>query len=279
MTPAPDLLPARRPAVMGVLNVTPDSFSDGGAHARLDAALSHARRMSADGADIIDIGGESTRPGADPVGEQEEQDRVLPVIEALAKEGVTPLSIDTMKPAVAVEAVKAGASIWNDVSALTHSDDSLDAAIGLNVTIALMHMRGRPQTMQTDLAPYQDVTGEVASFLYERASALAAAGLDRAKIWLDPGIGFGKSLEDNLRLTRELGQLCAWGFPVLYGASRKSFIGRIDDDASEPTARLGGSLAAALFAVKEGARIVRVHDVRETVQALSVWRAVREAAG
>ncbi|MBA4800686.1 MAG: dihydropteroate synthase [Euryhalocaulis sp.] len=261
---------------MGILNVTPDSFSDGGRYKARDAAMRQAMIMIDQGADIIDIGGESTRPGADSVSETEELDRVIPVIEALRAESATPVSIDTMKPAVARAAIGAGANIWNDVTALRFADDSPAAAAELGVPIVLMHMRGDPKTMQADLAPYDDVVADVAAFLTGRAGAAEAAGVSRENIWLDPGIGFGKSLEDNLALTRGLRQVSELGLPVLYGASRKRFIALLDPAADSAADRLGGSVAAAIAAAEGGARVLRVHDVAETAQALKVWRAIKD---
>lgn len=269
------LLPPDRPAIMGILNVTPDSFSDGGRFKARDAAMRQAMAMIDQGADIIDIGGESTRPGSDPVSETEELDRVIPVIEALRAESATPVSIDTMKPAVARAAIGAGANIWNDVTALRFADDSPAAAAELGVPIVLMHMRGDPKTMQADLAPYDDVVADVAAFLTGRAGAAEAAGVSRENIWLDPGIGFGKSLEDNLALTRGLRQVSELGRPVLYGASRKRFIALLEPAADSAAERLGGSVAAAIAAAEGGARVLRVHDVTETAQALTVWRAIK----
>ena len=270
------LLPPDRPAIMGILNVTPDSFSDGGRFKARDAAMRQAMMMIDQGADIIDIGGESTRPGSDPVSETEELDRVIPVIEALRAESATPVSIDTMKPAVARAAIGAGANIWNDVTALRFADDSPAAAAELGVPIVLTHMRGDPKTMQADLAPYDDVVADVAAFLTGRAGAAEAAGVSRENIWLDPGIGFGKSLEDNLALTRGLRQVSELGLPVLYGASRKRFIALLDPSADSAAERLGGSVAAAIAAADGGARVLRVHDVAETAQALKVWRAIKD---
>jgi dihydropteroate synthase len=259
---------------MGVINVTPDSFSDGGRFLDLEAAVSHGLKLVADGADILDIGGESTRPGAAPVSEAEEIARVLPLIEALAEETSAILSIDTMKPAVARAAVSAGAAIWNDVSALTWAPDSLETAAALGCDIVLMHMRGEPQIMQR--APrYEDVVAEVVTYLAGRADAAIAAGVERRRIWLDPGIGFGKTLEHNLSLLAHLDRLTALGFPVLLGASRKSFLAKIDPLAATAADRLGGSLAVALAGARAGVAAVRVHDVRETVQALMVQEAIR----
>jgi dihydropteroate synthase len=261
---------------MGVLNATPDSFSDGGRFLDLQAGLAHARALIAAGADILDIGGESTRPGAAPVGVQEEIDRVVPLIAALAAEHPIPLSIDTMKPAVARAAVAAGASIWNDVTALRHEAAAPAIAAELGCRVVLMHMQGEPGAMQRS-PRYEDVAAEVCAFLAARAEAAMAAGVPREKIWLDPGIGFGKHMTDhNLPLLRNLDQVVALGFPVLLGVSRKSFIGAVDA-GSGPDDRLGGSLAGALWGALAGVAAVRVHDVRQTVQALRVWRAIDEA--
>jgi dihydropteroate synthase len=259
---------------MGVVNVTPDSFSDGGRFLDLDAAVDHARGLIVQGADILDIGGESTRPHAAPVSEAEEIARVVPVITALR--GKATLSIDTMKPAVARAAVAAGATIWNDVTALRGSPDSLDAAAELGCEVVLMHMLGEPGTMQDD-PRYEDVVGEVTQFLLDRAQAARAAGVAHGRISLDPGIGFGKTLAHNLALLAHLDRIVALGFPVVLGASRKSFLAKIDPTAKQATDRIGGSLAAALAGAAAGVRTLRVHDVRETVQALAVATAIRQA--
>lgn len=265
------------PKVMGVVNVTPDSFSDGGQFQDIDAALDHARALIAAGADILDIGGESTRPGADPVGEDEELGRVLPLIQALHGETEVPLSIDTMKPGVARAAVAAGAAIWNDVTALGFAPESLPTAAALDCTVVLMHMRGTPKTMLRE-AHYDDVVSEVAAFLQARAEAAMQAGVARERIWLDPGVGFGKAASHSLALLAGLERIVALGFPVVLGASRKRFIGRIDPLAGEAGDRIGGSLAAALAGARAGAAVIRAHDVRETKQALAVQAAI-EAAG
>lgn len=260
---------------MGIVNVTPDSFSDGGKHNGAEAAVEHGLRLLADGADLLDIGGESTRPGAAPVSEAEELERVLPVIAGLRARTDTPLSVDTMKPAVARAAVAAGATIWNDVGALT-APGACETAADLGCEVVLMHMLGEPRTMQA--APhYDDVVGEVEAFLLARTGAAMAAGVAREKIWLDPGIGFGKTVAHNLALLAALPRLVALGHPVLLGASRKRFIAGIDPLAGPADARLGGSLAAALIGGAAGVAAVRVHDVRETVQALRVQAAVASA--
>jgi len=262
---------------MGVVNVTPDSFSDGGRNFDGQAALGHARRLIAEGADILDIGGESTRPGATPVAEAEEIARVAPLVAALRAESAIPISVDTMKPAVARAAMAAGATLWNDVTALRHAPDSPALAAELGCEVVLMHMQGEPGTMQAE-PRYDDVVGEVADFLAARAEAAMAAGVARQKIWLDPGVGFGKHIVGhNLPLLAGLERIVALGFPVLLGVSRKSFIGRLDGEAP-PDQRLGGSLAGALWGAAAGVAAVRVHDVRDTVQALRVWNAIGQAA-
>jgi dihydropteroate synthase len=261
-----------RPLVMGVLNVTPDSFSDGGRFMEPAAALDHAQRMIADGADIIDIGAESTRPGAAPTPEAEELKRVIPLVENLSASHV-PISADTRKPAVMRAAIAAGASMINDVSAL-RAPGAMDALVGASqpVAVCVMHMQGEPATMQQAPA-YTDVVGEVKSFLVERARACEAAGIARERIVLDPGFGFGKTVAHNLDLMRGLPEIVALGYPVLAGLSRKSTIGALT--GREVTDRVAGSLAAALAAVARGATIVRVHDVRDTVDALKVWSAIQ----
>ena len=261
-----------RPLVMGVVNVTPDSFSDGGRLASLEAALAHALALDADGADILDIGGESTRPGAEPVSVAEEIERTLPLLNALRPRTTRRLSIDTCKPEVAEAAVRAGADIWNDVTALG-TPGAADLAAELGCGVVLMHMQGEPRTMQA--APhYDDVLAEVCAFLEARAEAALSAGVARERIWLDPGIGFGKTLEHNLALLSGLPALVALGFPVLLGASRKRFIAALDPLATDADDRLGGSLAAALHGARSGVAAVRVHDVRETVQALAIQAAI-----
>ena len=266
-----------RPQVMGIVNVTPDSFSDGGRLASVEAAVAHGLALVEQGADILDIGGESTRPGAEPVDATEEIARVVPVIEGLRARWSGPISIDTMKPAVARAAVAAGATIWNDVTALGFAPDSPATAADLGCDVVLMHMQGEPRTMQAD-PRYRDVVAEVADWLVARAEAAMAAGVARDRIRLDPGIGFGKTAAHNLALTAQLERLVAIGFPILYGASRKRTIQSIDSTATDPADRLGGSLALALEAARAGASIIRVHDVRETVQALAVQAAVMAAA-
>lgn len=264
------------PLVMGIVNVTPDSFSDGGRHATAEAALIHALKLIEQGADVLDVGGESTRPGSDPVDEAEEIARVAPLIAEIRARWDGRISIDTMKPAVARAAVVAGATMWNDVTALNHAPDSLATAAELGCEVVLMHMKGAPKTMQDD-PRYDDVTAEVVAFLAARAEAAVAAGIAREKIWLDPGIGFAKTTAHNLTLTARLGALVDLGFPVLYAASRKRLIQGVDAAAIEAGDRLGGSLALALEGGRRGARMVRVHDVRETVQALKLQAAVTAA--
>ncbi|ADL00184.1 dihydropteroate synthase [Brevundimonas subvibrioides] len=266
-----------RPRVMGILNVTPDSFSDGGRHASVEGGLAQAMKLIGDGADILDIGGESTRPGAEPVPADEEIARTLPVIEAVHARWHGPISIDTMKPEVARAAMAAGATIWNDVTALTFSPDSPAVAADLGCEVVLMHMLGEPRSMQVE-PRYDDVVAEVTAYLAERARVAEAAGVSRGRITLDPGVGFGKTIEHNLALIAGLGDLVRTGYPVLMGASRKRMIRNIDPSAVEAGDRLGGSLAIALDAAARGASIVRVHDVRETVQALAMQAAIGGAA-
>ncbi len=258
-----------------MVNATPDSFSDGGRLPTAEAAAAHGLSLVAAGAAVLDIGGESTRPGAASVSEAEERERVVPVIARLRAAGAAvPLSVDTMKPAVARAAVAAGASIWNDVFAL-RAPGALETAAELGCGVVLMHMQGEPRTMQA--APdYADVVAEVEAFLLARAEAAVSAGVRREAVTLDPGVGFGKTLEHNLALLRALPRLAAHGYPVLVGASRKRSVQAIDPTAAAPDDRLGGSLAFALWAAANGAAAVRVHDVRETAQALAVWRALAE---
>ena len=266
------------PLIMGVLNVTPDSFSDGGRFDDLEAARVHARAMIAAGAQILDIGGESTRPGAPPVPADIEIGRVVPLIEALSDQDDVLISVDTMKPEVAFAAIQAGATIWNDVTALRGSPDAPRVAAELGCHVVLMHMQGNPQTMQTAPA-YDDVVADVAAFLRSRADTAIAAGVAPDRIWLDPGIGFGKTLAHNLSLLAGLDRIVALGFPVLLGASRKSFIARLDPSARSSDHRLAGSLACVLAGAAAGVAGVRVHDVAETAQALHVWSAIQGAVG
>ena len=262
---------------MGILNVTPDSFSDGGRFQSLDAVASRAVEMVAHGADWLDIGGESTRPGAAPVSQAEEIDRVVPAIEAVRDACPTPVSIDTRKPAVARAAVAAGASLWNDITALSEAPDSLETCAALGCQVVLMHMKGEPRTMQ--MAPaYDDVVAEVTAMLETRARAAIAGGVAREAIWLDPGIGFGKRLEHNLALLAP----STIGKPRAHRrsrrASRKGFIRELDPGAREPLDRLGGSLAVVLAGARADVAMVRVHDVRQTAQALAVAAAIEAAA-
>jgi dihydropteroate synthase len=260
-----------RPLVMGIVNVTPDSFSDGGQHSSRDAALAHAHQLITEGADMIDIGGESTRPGARPVGIQEEQDRVLPIIEGLRGAPV-PVSIDTCKAEVMKAAIAAGAQMVNDINALQDAA-AMDAVAASDVAVCLMHKQGDPQTMQQQ-PRYQDVVADVSAFLRGRIAAAEGAGIQRQRIVIDPGFGFGKTLAHNLSLLRELRKLAELGVPLLAGLSRKSMLGALT--GQEVGRRLPASVAAALIAVQNGAGIVRVHDVRATVDALKVWRAVEK---
>lgn len=258
-----------RPLVMGIVNVTPDSFSDGGRHLLRDAAIAHAQQLIAEGADILDIGGESTRPGAQKISVHEELDRVLPVIEGLRGVAV-PLSIDTCKPEVMRSALAAGASMVNDINALQQAE-ALAAVAASDAAVCLMHKQGQPQTMQLE-PHYQDVLHEVMDFLRTRVAAAEAAGIAVDRILADPGFGFGKNLAHNLTLLRNLDKFSELGVPLLVGLSRKSMLGKIT--GQEVDNRLSASLAAALVAVQRGARIVRVHDVRATCDALKIWNAV-----
>lgn len=265
------MLDLRQPVVMGVLNVTPDSFSDGGCYRQLDAALRRADIMAAEGAAIIDVGGESTRPGAPAVSIQEELDRVMPVVERLAGELPVPVSVDTSKPEVMHEAARAGAGLINDVWAL-RQPGALEAAAASGLPVCLMHMLGEPATMQQE-PRYGDVMAEVRGFLAERVRVCEVAGIPRERILVDPGFGFGKTLDHNLSLLRHLDGFTDLAAGVLAGVSRKSMIGLLLDAPIDE--RLAGSLAAAVIAVWQGAKMIRAHDVRETVQALRVCAAVR----
>ncbi len=262
-----------RPLVMGVLNVTPDSFADGGAYLDILDAADRVRQMLGEGADIVDIGGESTRPGAAPTSEADELDRVVPLLEKIRvscdARGV-PISVDTRKPAVMRAAIAAGASMINDVNAL-RAPGAMEAVSASTAAVCLMHMRGEPATMQRE-AVYEDVVADVAAFLGARAEACVAAGIGRDRIVLDPGFGFGKTVDHNLDLLRRLAEIVALGYPLLAGLSRKSTIGVLT--GRDVDDRMAGSVGAALAAVARGATIVRVHDVRETADALKVWRAV-----
>lgn len=256
---------------MGVLNVTPDSFSDGGAYGDAEHAIAAGLAMAAAGADIVDVGGESTRPGAPPTLPAEEARRIVPVVRALAAAGVR-VSIDTRNAPTMQAALAAGAAIVNDVSALTHDPDAAAVVAAAGCPVVLMHMRGTPDTMNAR-AVYADVAAEVRDELAARIAAAERAGIAREAIAIDPGIGFAKLAPHSLEMLRRLPELTALGRPVLVGVSRKSFLGRIGGE-TDPRRRLPGSLAAGLFAVGRGARILRVHDVAETVQALLVWSAL-----
>ena len=262
------------PRVMGIVNVTPDSFSDGGRFLGPEAAIAHARRLVAEGAEILDIGGESTRPGAEPVSAQDEIARILPVVRAMRAESRVALSIDTMKPEVMRAAAAEGASIWNDVTSLGVAPGAEAVAAELGCEVMLMHMQGEPRTMQ-DNPVYEDVVREVCEFLQARAEAAMAAGVKREAIWVDPGIGFGKTLEHNLQLLANLDAIKALGFKTVLGVSRKRFLRAIDKTAVEATDRLGGSLAGAIVGAEAGMDAIRVHDVRETVQALRTFSLVQ----
>ncbi|MEN1942813.1 dihydropteroate synthase [Luteimonas sp. MJ293] len=264
-----------RPRVMGIVNITPDSFSDGGAHFDVEAAVAHGLALVAEGADILDIGGESTRPGADAVPLEEELRRTVPVIERLDSETRVPLSIDTFKPEVMRAAVAAGAGMINDICGL-RSEGALEAAAELGVPVVLMHMLGEPRSMQ-DAPSYDDVVGEVHRFLAERIFAAEMAGIPRSRIVADPGFGFGKTTAHNMTLLAQLERFGELGVPVLAGLSRKRSIGEITG-RDMPQQRVYGSVAAHLLAAQRGAKILRVHDVAATVDALRVWEAVDAVA-
>ena len=265
--------PSFRPLVMGVLNVTPDSFSDGARFSSLDAAITQAELMIESGVDIIDIGGESTRPGSPPLSIEEELRRVMPVLYALRDCG-KPISVDTRRPEVMHEAMIAGVDMINDITGF-RDEDSLSLLRDSDCALCIMHMQGTPQTMQHD-PNYDDVVREVSEFLLQRADAAASEGIDRRRLCIDPGFGFGKTLEHNLKLLANVGRIQhQLSLPLLVGLSRKSMIGKLTDKPVEQ--RMAGSIAAALYAISQGARIVRVHDVAETVDAISVWQAVKNA--
>ena len=257
---------------MGVLNVTPDSFSDGGEYATHEAAIAHGRRLLAEGADILDIGGESTRPGADEIYADEQVRRILPVVQTLAAEGAV-ISVDTRSAAVMAAGIAAGARIINDISALEDDAGALATVARNGAHLVLMHKQGSPATMQRN-PRYNDVVGDVEGYLRRRLATCVAAGIAPERIAIDPGIGFGKTLEDNVALIRAIPRFASLGPPLLVGLSRKSFIGRMSGE-EDPRARLPGSLAAALMAVEHGAHILRVHDVGATRQALAVWQGLR----
>jgi len=256
--------------LMGVVNVTPDSFSDGGLYLDPEAAVAHGRELAAAGAEILDVGGESTRPGAEPVGAGEELRRIVPVVEGLRGLGCE-ISVDTSKAPVAAAGLEAGAGIVNDVTALRGDREMAALCAERGATVVLMHMLGEPRTMQAD-PRYTDVVAEVKDFLTERLEASVAAGIPEEDVWLDPGIGFGKTPAHNMELLRRLGELRELGRPLVVGTSRKSFIGRVD--GSGPGERLGGTIASSVLAAAEGAEVLRVHDVAEVRQALAVTAAV-----
>jgi len=264
------LLPLDRPLLMGVVNVTPDSFSDGGQFISPEKAIAHGRKLIEDGADILDIGGESSRPGAQAVAEQEELARVLPVLKALRD---VPVSIDTRRPSVMRAVLAEGASLINDIEAL-EAPGALDAVADTDCAVCLMHKKGDPATMQQD-PTYEDVTGEVKQYLKTRVAACEIAGIERDRITVDPGFGFGKTVAHNFQLLKHLPELAALGVPVVAGWSRKSTLGAVT--GRPVTERLAASLAAALLAVQHGATILRVHDVRETRDALAVMQALGKA--
>jgi dihydropteroate synthase len=262
-----------RPRVMGILNCTPDSFSDGGAFVSPERAVAHAHAMAEAGADLIDVGGESTRPGAEPVGVEEEIRRVIPVVRALAERLGIPISVDTSKPEVMAAAVEAGAGMINDVRALS-APGALARGASLGVPVCLMHMQGEPRDMQR--APtYMDVLADVRGFLAGRIRASLEAGIAQGRLIVDPGFGFGKTLTHNLALLARLGELADLGVPLMVGFSRKSMLGAICGRG--PEGRLAAGLAAVVLALERGAAILRVHDVAETVDAVRVWEAVRTA--
>ncbi len=262
--------------IMGIVNVTPDSFSDGGEWFERAAAIDHGRRLVAEGASILDVGGESTRPYADPVSVEEELERVVPVIEALVPTGAQ-LSIDTMKLAVARAAVEAGATFVNDVTAFRHEPEMAALVAQRGCDCCLMHMLGDPRTMQED-PRYDDVVSEVKAFLEERAAHAVAAGIDEARIMLDPGIGFGKTVEHNLELLRRLDEIVALGFPIVFGTSRKGFLGHLTG-REDPHERVAATVATNVLALERGARVFRVHDVPASVDALKVAAATLAAHG
>jgi dihydropteroate synthase len=260
-----------RPKIMGIVNVTPDSFSDGGRYSQTHEAVSHALKLAADGADILDVGGESTRPYSEGVSVQTELDRVIPVIEALRHQTNLPISVDTSKAVVAQQATMAGAEIINDVTGLQGDPAIIDVALSSGAGICAMHMRGTPQTMQ-DNPEYSDVVEDIYAWLEARRDWLINRGIVREKICLDPGIGFGKTHEHNLELLRNIERFNDLGCPILVGHSRKGFIGKITGDTSPE--RIAGTLAVSLHLAMRGTHIIRVHDVRETVQAMRMLRAL-----
>ncbi|MBO0333429.1 dihydropteroate synthase [Sneathiella sp. CAU 1612] len=264
-----------RPSIMGIVNVTPDSFSDGGRHDNTNTAIAHARQLAADGADILDIGGESTRPGADAISVEEECARVVPVIEGCRDLGVT-ISIDSRKKAVMAAAVAAGATLINDVSALEYDPASLDFVAESGLPVCLMHSLADPKVMQENPV-YENVVTDVMAYLRGRIDLCEAAGISRDRIIVDPGIGFGKTVAHNLALIRGLPEFQSFGCDILLGASRKAFIGQVTHEP-EASKRVVGSVAVALHGARSGARILRVHDVKETRQALEMWQAIEAAS-
>jgi len=274
--PDGQVLKLEQPLVMGIVNVTPDSFSDGGMFYSPDDAVKHAKKLIDDGADIIDVGGESTRPGSDAVPLDEETERVIPVIRAIRDISPIPISIDTTKPGVAKEAIKNGATMINDISALRFDENMAEVAATHKTPVVLMHMLGQPKTMQ-EAPHYHDCINEIKQFFSERIHFCLNYGIDKDRIILDPGIGFGKRLEDNLEILRRLDEFRMFDCPLLLGASRKSFISMITRDRHDPLARIGGSIAAAILAVCNGAHIIRVHDVAATVEAIKVTDAIKGA--
>ena len=265
-----------RPLVMGILNVTPDSFSDGGRFASTDKAVEHALRMEQDGADIIDIGGESTRPGAKPVEEENELERVIPVIQRLRDLSDIPISIDTYKANVAGAALDAGADLVNDISGLRFDTNMIPLVAERRVVVVIMHIQGSPREMQVD-PHYDDCVADVLEFFRRRIDLCVKHGIDKSKIVIDPGIGFGKRLNDNLDILSRFDEFTRLGVPVMVAASRKSFIGQLHDAEKDAHLRLGGSLSAAIVGVMQGGAIVRAHDVAETVEALKLLQAVKES--
>ncbi|HEX8648233.1 MAG TPA: dihydropteroate synthase [Thermoleophilaceae bacterium] len=259
-------MPAQ-PLLMGVVNVTPDSFSDGGEFLDADAAVAHGQRLAGEGADILDVGGESTRPGADPVPEGVEMQRVVPVVERLAQTGGLRVSIDTVKLAVAEAAIQAGARVVNDVTAFRQAPELAGLVASSGATCCLMHMQGEPRTMQLD-PRYDEVVSDVKAFLEERLAFAVGEGVPEERVWLDPGIGFGKTLEHNLELLRRLDEIVAIGRPVVIGTSRKSFLGKIT--GRDEKQRLGGTIATNVMAYERGAAVFRVHDVQPVADALKV---------
>lgn len=257
------------PKLMGIVNVTPDSFSDGGLYLDADAAIAHGKELVGQGAEILDVGGESTRPGAEEVSAEEEMARIVPAIRGLA--GVATVSVDTSKLAVAEAALDAGASIVNDVTALRRDSGIAALCAERDAGLILMHMQGDPRSMQEN-PTYDDVVDDVKAFLAERLAVAVDAGVDEERVWLDPGIGFGKTLEHNLELLRRLGELRELGRPLVIGTSRKSFLGKIDGSAVDD--RIGGTLASSVLAAAEGADVLRVHDVAEAAQAVKVASAI-----